>query len=565
MRPDAAIAALRSLRNEFGRGAAAARKRALRLRAAAPPGRPAELRAYHDLLLFMAAHPDDPETARLVEPELRRVAAAAAVLAGKPRAGAALRNSGIAGTVVEASFSIDLLEWLLESGCEVEIAWENGSAGTALDEVLPLIAARVEGDGLLCDAISTQRWIELASGGGGGRSLAWLLGQLRRLPGAPEALDRLFEGLDLHVRWSLDEAHSATLCRFPSRPVAFQRGSLRRAVSLPDLLRRPLPPPRRLSDAQRLSLLGAARTALAVRQRETDPLTWANPQEIELFCLERGVDVALFGMCPQRRLPVESYFGYMVARNRVPAAYGGGWVFFDRAEIGTNVFDALRGGESAYLFGQVLRVYHHHYRVRRFLVDPYQVGRDNPEAIRSGAFWFYYRMGFRPLDHDAAALARSEWSRIRGTRSYRTPPAMLRRLARSRVALDCPGAPPRNEVADLVELGLAVTAQIGRRFGGDRRRAGRWAAARVARALRPLRSRRWPPQERAAFGRLALLVAMIPDLARWTRASKRALVGVMRAKGGVRERDHALRLQRHGPLREALAALAASQKPQWSG
>ncbi|NJM51440.1 MAG: hypothetical protein HC843_11690, partial [Sphingomonadales bacterium] len=64
----------------------------------------------------------------------------------------------------------------------------------------------------------------------------------------------------------------------------------------------------------------------------------------------------------------------------IPVAYGGGWVFGDRCEIGINVFDDFRGGESALLFGQILRVYRHHYRVRRFLVDPFQFGAGNREG-----------------------------------------------------------------------------------------------------------------------------------------------------------------------------------------
>ena len=37
--------------------------------------------------------------------------------------------------------------------------------------------------------------------------------------------------------------------------------------------------------------------------------------------LGRGLDVALFGLLPDRRLPLESFFGYIAARNRVPLAY----------------------------------------------------------------------------------------------------------------------------------------------------------------------------------------------------------------------------------------------------
>ncbi len=552
------IAALRALRADFGPGAPA-RRAALLARCAAVPLRdPRALREHHDLLLFLAAHPDGPQTAPLVEAELARAAEAAAALAARPGAARALVNTGIAGTTVEASLTLDLTAWLAERfPRDVEVAWEDGSAGDALDELLWALAAPVECDGLLGDDLSTLRWLRLARGGRGPSDLSWLMGALRALECPPVLLDRVFEGLDLQVRWVLrDPRASTTFGRFPPRPLHSFRGTLQKGVALRRLLGRALPAPQRLSAAARRDLVATVRAALAVRQRETDPVTYANPAEVTLFRLERGVDVAILGMAPERRLPIESFFGYVVARNRVPVGYGGGWVFFDRAEIGVNVFDPFRGGESAYLFGQVLRVYRGHYGVRRFLVDPFQIGRDNPEGIRSGAFWFYYRLGFRPLEAGARSLAASEWERIGADRSYRTPFATLRRLARARLALDCPGEPLRENVPELRDVGLAVTSAIGRRFGGDRVAARRWALRRLTRLLGVRGMRRWPAGERRAFAGLAPLAALIGDLPSWTARERRALVAIMRAKGGRRERDYALMLRGHGRLRESLWSLA---------
>ena len=55
---------------------------------------------------------------------------------------------------------------------------------------------------------------------------------------------------------------------------------------------------------------------------ETDPITYANPREVTLVRLERGIDIALFGSVPERRLPIESFFGFVIAKNRVPIGYG---------------------------------------------------------------------------------------------------------------------------------------------------------------------------------------------------------------------------------------------------
>jgi hypothetical protein len=62
-------------------------------------------------------------------------------------------------------------------------------------------------------------------------------------------------------------------------------------------------------------------------------------------------------------------------------------------------------------------------------VDPYQIGHENEEAIESGAFWFYYKLGFRPASTEHARLALREEEKIARTPGYRTSPATLRRLA----------------------------------------------------------------------------------------------------------------------------------------
>ena len=59
---------------------------------------------------------------------------------------------------------------------------------------------------------------------------------------------------------------------------------------------------------------------------------------------------------------------------------------------------------------------------------PYQLGHHNEEAIESGAFWFYRKLGFRPGRADLLKLVEREEKRIAGDPQYKTPPRTLRRL-----------------------------------------------------------------------------------------------------------------------------------------
>lgn len=50
--------------------------------------------------------------------------------------------------------------------------------------------------------------------------------------------------------------------------------------------------------------------------------------------------------------------------------------------------------------------------VKVFSVDPYEIGDENPEAVDSGAFWFYRKLGFRAADPQVAKLVDPEESRM---------------------------------------------------------------------------------------------------------------------------------------------------------
>ena len=78
---------------------------------------------------------------------------------------------------------------------------------------------------------------------------------------------------------------------------------------------------------------------------------------VSYYQLARGVSIALMGMVPPRRSPIDCYMGYMVFKNGLPVAYAGSWILFDSGRIGLNIFPSYRGGESKYIFEQVLKLH----------------------------------------------------------------------------------------------------------------------------------------------------------------------------------------------------------------
>src|SRR4029078_5131488 len=101
-----------------------------------------------------------------------------------------------------------------------------------------------------------------------------------------------------------------------------------------------------------------------------------------------------------------------------------------RMESGFNLYYTFRDGETAWLYARVLNVMHHFTGATAFTLDPYQIGHENEEGIESGAFWFYRKLGFRPMRRELLALAEQEEKKIATRKGYRTPPRTLRELAK---------------------------------------------------------------------------------------------------------------------------------------
>ena len=68
--------------------------------------------------------------------------------------------------------------------------------------------------------------------------------------------------------------------------------------------------------------------------------------------------------------------------------------------------------ETAWVYAQTLRLLHQLHGTRAISVYPYQIGDDNEEAIASGAFWFYRKLGFRSMHPDLEKLAQAEERKV---------------------------------------------------------------------------------------------------------------------------------------------------------
>lgn len=460
---------------------------------------PALLRV-HDRLLFLLAHPSSARMHAQIERELVRLAAWL-----KPRRGRLqqpLLNQGLPWIATHARFSHDCLRWLLDNP-EVRVSLAGfESPRQALGSLLALTLPSLERSATTAgfDAEELFEALQVPPA----QRLAFLVDEFARLDAKAFVKDELFAALDAFV-WlqPADRRFSKAFNRLDGVPLHVHGAELLRLFDAPALMNRPLPTARRLDDEARSRVLDVVRTALALTVRETDPVTYADERSLRVWDLEHGLTVVLMGMVPARQLPLDSYVGFMLFKNGLAVAYGGAWPRGRQAEFGMNIFEPFRGGESGYMMCQVLRTYRQCLRIDRFEVDAHQFGRDNPDGIASGAFWFYWRHGFRPVDRAIARRAEGERRRLEARPGARSSEKTLIEFTGSNMALCFGDRPP----ALLPDLAACVSRHVRERHRGRRAEAEQAALGRfVARTGARARG----ADEQHVLSELALLAAALP-------------------------------------------------------
>ena len=392
-----------------------------------------------------------------------------------------------------------------------------------------------------------RRWLEAASGGGGKKENAtppWLIERFASLPLTPMQKAELYESLRVPLRWKLENsAITRTRNWKPVRSVFYHDGPLisRSQVSLAEeLARRPVRLAR-LSHRQGLQVMDLIREVMVVRYRELYGTTLGDPASVVRADVGRGVSIYLWNLPPDRRLPLRAYVAGLTLKNGVPINYIEAIGLCEWMEVGFNTFYTFRGGEAGWVYAQVLRSLCHFMGTTCVSVYPYQLGHDNDEAIESGAFWFYRKLGFRPGRAELQRLAEREEAKIASDPKYRTPARTLKRLAAGHAFYELPGSEVGafGDSFSTRNVGLRVNRRMALEFGGASGLMRTEAARSLARILK-VNPSSWTRLEQTSFENFAVVLALVPDLAGWKR------------EGGSARRDHSRQGQAE---RDALSAI----------
>lgn len=546
------LAALERCRLVFGPGAAAAKRALLTQLAHRRLGSARALKRLHECLCVMRAYPDDAALLVQVETMLARFARRGDVRAHR----AALADSGIAGTAIHFRFFAGQAQWLAQRWPDrLRLDRGDAEAEERLARALPPLLTPVEAQALHELKLPGYRALDRLRGRGQ-TDAAFLLQRIAAMPGDGFTREVFSDTLDASfVLAPGADTPSRTLAHFAAAPLVLRQEPPPRGR--PDLraeLARTPHSVRRLTRRDAEALIDLARGAMVTRARSLEAFSFADARDAWLVDDGDGLAFAFVGVVPERRHPLASFYGGLTLRNGVPIGYLQSDHIGCSAALSFNTFDTFRGGEAAHSFARWLAALRHVFGSSSFSIEPYQLGKDNDEAIESGAWWFYAKLGFHPRDAITAGLARDERARLQRRPGQRTGPATLRRLAERHLFFDLDPARPQPRLP-LGELGLRAGAALAARAGADRERAVDEVVAELQGQCGLASWRGWSADERAAWRRMAPLLVLL-EPGRWRDEARRSLVDVVRAKGGRSEREYLVRYLAHPRLGAALQRLA---------
>ena len=555
MTATAALRKLASVARTYGAGSSEIKRELLRLLERSRLKTARELLRLHETLCFLRAYPDDRELLDTVE----RMLASFERRGDLRRRRDALEDTGVAGTRIRYRFFWPMAHWIVDRWPgQLSLEWDEPETVERIGRAIPQLITTIEAETLARLRGPVRRNLRrlLAEGE---TDAAYLVNGIRGMAGNDLTREAFHDAIDASYRVDPGPGTpSRTHAIYPAAPVVFRKAAPSR--SRPDLQAEMRRPPRRVrsvSPREGRQLIDLACEAMVTRSRDLEAFGYGDPRDVRVVDDGDGLQFVVIGVVPERRRLLHGLYGYLTLRNGVPIGYVQIDPLMRSAGIHYNTFETFRGGEAAHVFGRVLATTLHLFGAESLSIEPYQLGQGNAEGLESGAWWFYYKLGFRPRDAKVRRVLRGELARMKRNPRHRSNRATLEKLAAAHMQFEqSSSAPPLPHPP--WEIGTLVSNTLAAHSGAGRRQASAACSREAARLLGLRSMRAWTASERQAWSRWSPLVLALPGVSRWSIANRRALVRIVRAKGGRRDGDFVKLFDAHPRLGPAILSAAFS-------
>jgi len=493
------------------------------------PKKHSEFMQLHQLLLGMMAYPSNSKILNLAQ-EL--VSQLLEELSKNKHLQGKLIGTGLQHTSIECNFSFNKVKYIItQFPRQVSIHSASSSIETQkaiLKHILPNVeySSVHEGEKDLKTRLSKFNSSQHTD-------LEWLIQTIESVVTDIKTQTFIYNQLGIFIQWKIsNKKDSVSFLRETNLPIYYHTSAIDKKIDLQSIISRKLPKAVKLSLKEKQQLIHSAKMTLFYLYRETEPFTNANENDITLFHLDKGISIALFGSTNDKRYSLESYIGYLVLKNNIPASYGGGWIFGERSQFGINILESFRGGESSLIICELLRVYHQYFGATRFVVKPYQFGLHNPEAIKTGAFWFYYKLGFRPESEELKLLALKEEQEKIKNPSYKSDSSTLKKYTKSNIALSI--SKNSYPLYDSEEISKKITHYINTHYNGNREKALKDCFEKFKKNL-AITTNSWKTEDIEYGKQFSVLCHTHPDAKTWMIKNKKHIISFIQLKSAKTE------------------------------
>ncbi|MGY8813335.1 MAG: hypothetical protein ACKVHQ_01270, partial [Gammaproteobacteria bacterium] len=305
-------------------------------------------------------------------------------------------------------------------------------------------------------------------------------------------------------------------------------------------------------------LVNLARKTMLTHERDLDSFSYGNTRDVKLIEFNDGYQIACIGMISERRYLLHATYGFLNMKNGLPIGYFQISSIFNYAEVAFNLFSPFRGAEASLIFSRNMSVAHNIFEVNSFVLDPYQLGHDNSDGLKSGVWWFYKKLGFKPMDVRIKKILRQELQKMKKNSSYRSSLTVLNELASDNMFYNLnDNEKDYKTLGKIGSVSIAISQYLASKYGANRE-FGLEICLKETLALTGRKNKYniMIQSEKNAWQRWSPLVSSLGKLSNWSSADRKQLGEIISAKGNDNELVYLKKINNHLKLKNKILTLA---------
>ena len=259
-----------------------------------------EVQVLHSVLLFLIAYPDDATVYTQSSILLQQLHL---YIQSHTKLRDGLYNTGITNTQLCAAYSFEMVKWMRTS-YKKNIRIQSFEAGEAqIQAILSVVMPKVESEIMQDGNAEWRSWLKQTMQKEEDL-LDRLIAVFNETDIRPEVKDELWNAIGINIEVDFTSPDSLPDTLF--NPY-YHRSLIKKKKPPP--IKGMNPQKVQLDKAESEKIIECSRMILVRHLREIDPITFTSAELRSYYQFPRGLSIALMGMVPARRHPIERYMG----------------------------------------------------------------------------------------------------------------------------------------------------------------------------------------------------------------------------------------------------------------